>query len=191
MLDFVRETARSSRESAADVGARIIAALAAKPDGVLETVARELGVSTLAVLEATPAHARKMIAADRFDEIWQELSGWGEIVFIVHTPDIVLECKGSLPAGSHSHGFYNLNHASPIHGHIKIDNCRGIYLVDRRFHGRRSCSVQFFNKDGEPMFKIFVARGSDRELLTDQIACFEALWSRTEPTALEESHRKV
>lgn len=185
MLDIAREAGRPL-SAAADVGARIGAALAAKPGGVLEAIARELGVSTLAVLEATPAHERRMIAADRFDEIWQELSAWGEIVFIVHTPDIVLECKGSLPAGSHNHGYYNLNHASPIHGHIKIENCRGIYLVDRRFHGRRSCSVQFFNKDGEPMFKIFVARNPSRELLTDQVARFETLWSRIDPAALDE-----
>jgi putative heme utilization carrier protein HutX len=124
-----------------------------------------------------------MIAADRFDEVWRELSGWGEIVFIVHTADIILECNGSLPAGSYNHGYYNLNHTGPIHGHIKTDNCRGIYLVDRRFHGRRSCSVQFFNRSGEPMFKIFVARDSNRELLADQLARFESLWKRADSHA--------
>ena len=90
----------------------------------------------------------------------------------------MLECRGSLPIGSFSHGYYNLSRASPIHGHIKTDNCRAIYLVDRLFHGRRSCSAQFFNAAGEAMFKVFAGRDAARELLPDQIARFEALWEK-------------
>lgn len=159
----------------AEAMAKVRAALAAKPDGVIEAVAREHGVSTLAVLEATPEDQRRFIAAERFEALWQELATWGTVLFIVHTPDIVLECEGSLPVGSFGHGYYNIHGDSPIGGHIKAGNCRAIYLVDRQFHGRRSCSVQFFNGAGEAMFKVFVRRDAARELLPDQIARFEAL----------------
>ncbi|QGM96719.1 heme utilization cystosolic carrier protein HutX [Methylocystis parvus] len=179
MLDIVTRAPSTQGPKAHALEARIREALAAKPDGVLEAIARDVGVSTLSVLEATPAEERRMIAADRFDDVWREISDWGDIVFIVQTADVILECRGSLPAGSHGYGYFNLSHSSPIHGHIKIDNCRGIYLVDRRFHGRRSCSVQFFNKAGEPMFKIFVARNSSRDLLPEQVARFESLWNRS------------
>jgi heme iron utilization protein len=47
--------------------------------------------------------------------------------------------------------------------------------VDRPFHGRRSCSVQFYNAEGEAMFKIFVRRDKARELMADQLAVFEQL----------------
>ncbi|RYE72691.1 MAG: heme utilization cystosolic carrier protein HutX, partial [Hyphomicrobiales bacterium] len=100
---------------------------------------------------------------------------WGTVLFIVHTADIVLECEGSLPVGSFGHGYYNIHGDSPIGGHIKAGNCTAIYLVDRAFHGRRSCSVQFFNGAGEAMFKVFVRRDAARELLPDQVARFEAL----------------
>ncbi|KRE24672.1 heme utilization protein HuvX [Bosea sp. Root483D1] len=161
--------------ASADAMEKVRAALAAKPDGVIEAVAREHGVSTLAVLEATPNEQRRFIAAERFEALWQELSGWGTVLFIVHTPDIVLECEGSLPVGSFGHGYYNIHGDSPIGGHIKAGNCKAIYLVDRQFHGRRSCSVQFFNGAGEAMFKVFVRRDEARDLLADQVARFEAL----------------
>lgn len=85
----------------------------------------------------------------------------------------MLECTGSLPDGTYGHGYYNLNSGSPIHGHIKADNCHSIYLVDRLFHGRRTCSVQFFNNWGEPMFKIFVGRDASRELIAEQVSHFD------------------
>lgn len=154
---------------------KVRAALAAKPDGVIEAVAREHGVSTLAVLEATLEEQRRFIRPERFEALWQELSSWGSVLFIVHTPDIVLECEGSLPVGSFGHGYYNIHGDSPIGGHIKAGNCRAIYLVDRLFHGRRSCSAQFFNGAGEAMFKVFVRRDENRELRADQLARFEAL----------------
>lgn len=161
--------------------ARIRAMLAQKPDGVIEAIAREVGVPTLAVLEATPAAERAAMPPARFEALWHELAGWGEVLFIVHTPDIVLECTGALPRGSFGHGYYNIHGDSPIGGHIKAENCRAIYLVDRLFHGRRSCSVQFFNGEGEAMFKLFVRRRPDRSLDPAQLARFEAL--KTGPLA--------
>ncbi|MCZ8376069.1 MAG: heme utilization cystosolic carrier protein HutX [Beijerinckiaceae bacterium] len=149
--------------------------IAKKPDGVVEAMAREAGVPTQVALEAMP-HAQRLFApSEQFESIWREIGTWGEILFIVHTADIVLECEGSLPAGSFGQGYYNIHGDSPIGGHIRAANCRAIYLVDRAFHGRRSCSIQFFNGEGEAMFKIFVRRDSERNLLPDQLARFEAL----------------
>lgn len=157
--------------------ALVHARLAAKPDGVIEAVAREAGVATQIVLEAIPARERVFVGPGAFEKTWQELSRWGEVLFIVHTPDIVLECKGSLPPGGYGMGYFNIHGDSPIGGHIKAENCRAIYLVDRLFHGRRSCSVQFFNAAGEAMFKVFVRRDKERNLVPEQLARFEAFRS--------------
>lgn len=167
--------AETSSPTTQDPIARVRELLAARPDGVIEAVAREAGVSTQTVLEQLPATERLPIAPERFEALWHDLSGWGTVLFIVHTHDIVLECEGPLPVGSFGHGYYNIHGDSPIGGHIRADNCRAIYLVDRVFHGRRSCSIQFFNGAGEAMFKIYVRRDTGRELLADQVARFEAL----------------
>jgi putative heme utilization carrier protein HutX len=83
--------------------------------------------------------------------------------------------QGPAAAGSSAQGYFNIHGDSPIGGHIKADRCSAIYFIDRLFHGRRSCSVQFINGEGEAMFKIFVPRDEKRELIADQLAKFEAL----------------
>lgn len=150
-------------------------ALAAKPDGVVEQIARDFGVPSQVVLEALPVEQRMFVAAEAFEPLWMRLTDWGDVLFIVHTADIVAEIIGSLPKGSFGHGYFNIHGDSPIGGHIRAANCRAVYLVDRPFHGRRSCSVQFYNGDGEAMFKVFVRRGKDREMLVEQLALFEQL----------------
>ncbi len=158
--------------------AAAVAALAENPDGVVEAIAAKAGVSSRVVLDHLPAGAAVPVHQEKFADIWRELTGWGEVLFIVHTSDIVLECVGALPDGSYGHGYFNIHGDSPIGGHIKADRCAGIYFVDRMFHGRRSLSVQFMNSDGEAMFKVFVRRDAARELLPDQVEAFEALRSK-------------
>lgn len=152
--------------------------LAKNPDGIVERIAREYGVSTLAVVEALPAAHRTLIDGDKFAEVMKDLEGWGEILFIVHTPDIVLECAGTIPPGSVGRGYYNIHGDSPIGGHIRAEACARIVFLARPFMGRQSCSVQFFNGGGEAMFKVFVRRDEKRELLADQVAKFEAMRAR-------------
>lgn len=158
-----------------DAALRIRAALAQKPDGVLEAIARAENVALAEVFAELPEGEATWISAESFDAVWKALASWGEILFIVHTKDIVLEVQGSLPEGSHGHGYFNIHGDSPIGGHIRADNCASIWLIDRAFHGRRSCSVQFVNTEGEAMFKVFVRRDEARELKADQLAQFESL----------------
>ena len=157
---------------------RALAALAEAPDGVVEAIAEKAGVTPAEIHEILPPGAAVLAPAERFADIWTELTAWDEVLFIVHTGDIVLEVVGRLPAGSEGHGWFNIHGDSPIGGHIRKDNCRSIAFVDRMFHGRRSCSVWFMNADGKAMFKLFVRRGAEKELLADQLAKFEALRDR-------------
>ncbi|SON54587.1 putative heme utilization carrier protein HutX [Hartmannibacter diazotrophicus] len=165
----------TGQPAAADGLAAAVAALAEDPDGVVEAIAAKAGVSPRVVLDLLPEGAAVAIPAEKFADVWQAMTGWGEVLFLVHTADIVLECVGALPEGSFGHGYFNIHGDSPIGGHIKADRCAVIYFVDRAFHGRRSLSVQFLNGEGEAMFKVFVRRDSARELLPDQVAAFEAL----------------
>jgi len=152
--------------------------LAKNPDGILEQIARTYSVSTLEVVRNLPPEHHTLIGGEKFAEVMQELTTWGEILFIVHTDDIVCECVGTLPPGTFGRGYYNLHGDSPIGGHIRAENCVSIAFVARPFMGRESRSIQFFNAAGEAMFKIFVRRDKDRNLLADQVEKFEALRNR-------------
>jgi hypothetical protein len=152
--------------------------LAKNPDGIVERIAREYGVSTLAVVEALPPAHRTLVKGEHFADVMKDLESWGEVLFIVHTPDIVLECAGKIPSGTFGRGYYNIHGDSPIGGHIRAEACARIVFLARPFMGRQSCSVQFFNGDGEAMFKVFVRRDEKREMLADQVAKFEAMRSK-------------
>ena len=52
--------------------------------------------------------------------------------------------------------------------------------------GRESRSVQFFNEAGDAMFKIFVRRDKDRNLLPEQAEKFEALRRRVTNSGAEQ-----
>jgi len=145
---------------------------------VLEQIAREYGVSSFEVVRALPAEHRGIVPGARFEEIMRALTSWGEVLFIVHTPDIVLECAGKVPPGSFGRGYYNMHGDSPIGGHLKAENCTHIAFVSRPFMGRPSRSLQFFNGAGEAMFKVFVRRDAERNLLADQVQRFDELRAR-------------
>jgi putative heme utilization carrier protein HutX len=147
-------------------------------DGILEQIARDYAVSTFDVVQALPAEHRAILPGSKFEQILQALTEWGEVLFILHTPDIVLECAGSIPPGSVGRGYFNLHGDSPIGGHIKAENCTHIAFVSRPFMGRPSRSLQFFNGAGEAMFKIFVRRDKERNLIGEQVARFDALRER-------------
>lgn len=154
---------------------RARAALAEKPDGVVEAMAAQANVTPAEILAVLPAGAVVLAPGERFLTIWQDMTGWGDVLLIVNTDDVVLEVEGALPEGSEGHGWFNIHGDSPIGGHIRRDRCVSIAFVDRGFHGRRSCSVWFINADGRAMFKVFVRRDEERVLLADQLQRFGAL----------------
>lgn len=156
----------------------LVERLARDSDGILERIAAELNVSTFEVVKALPADQCTVVGKEHFMAVMEDLQAWGDVLFIVHTSDIVLECVGKIPPGSVGHGYYNIHGDSPVGGHIKYDNCAGIAFVARPFMGRASRSIQFFNADGGAMFKVFVRRDAERNLLPDQLARFDALRDR-------------
>jgi putative heme utilization carrier protein HutX len=158
--------------------AAIVAALAEKPDGVLEAVASAQAVPMRAVLDVLAPGEAVAVAGTLFEDVWADLTGWGTIMFIVHTADGVFETKGALPPGTAGRGYFNIHGDSPIGGHLRAARCAAIYFVDRLFFGRRYCSLQFVNGEGEVMFKVFVGRDDKREMLTAQLAKYEALRER-------------
>ena len=169
----------SATSATPDPGAAVHPPLAERlrqsADGILERIAHEYGVSTFEVVRALREEHRTVVPGARLEEILRALTEWGEVLFVVHTPDIVLECAGRVPPGTFARGYLNLHGDSPIGGHIKAESCAHIAFVMRPFMGRPSRSLQFFNGAGEAMFKIFVRRDSERNLIAEQVARFDAL----------------
>ena len=153
----------------------IKAVLQEKPDAVLDFVARDAGVSLKDVIRCLPNTEALSLPGTLFDQVMQGVSALGTITFIVHTDDIVLECKGDVPEGSYGHGYYNLHGQSPIGGHIKAENCASIHFVSREMMSRLSHALIFCNEHGHAMFKIYLGRDENRELIPSQVEQFQRL----------------
>ena len=149
--------------------------LAENPGGVLEATAAQHGLPLQTVVECLPPQMWTRISGDRFVEVMQDISEWGEVTVIAHTKDIILEVEGRVPPGKLGHGFYNLHGESPIGGHLRAANCKAILFLRRPFMGTETLSVQFFNGDGEAMFKVFVGREENRNLRPEQVERFARL----------------
>jgi putative heme utilization carrier protein HutX len=152
--------------------------LAENPGGILETTAAQHGLPLQTVIECLPETMWTRVSGERFVEVMQDLSEWGSLTVIAHTKDIILEVEGPVPPGKLRHGFYNLHGDSPIGGHLRADHCKAILFLRRPFMGTETVSVQFFNADGEAMFKVFVGRDEKRALKSDQVARFTQLEAR-------------
>lgn len=152
--------------------------LAASPGGILESTATQHGLPLLEIVELLPREMWTRVPGDLFVEVMQDLSEWGDVIVITHTRDIILEVEAPVPPGKLAHGFYNLHGDSPIGGHLRADRCRTIVFLSRPFMGKDSMSVQFFNAEGESMFKVFVSRDEKRALRPEQIERFERLKAR-------------
>jgi putative heme utilization carrier protein HutX len=158
--------------------AALRAQLAEKPSVVLEMFAAENGVSLQTVVECLPETSRVFAPGEFAEAVMADMADWGVVTVLVHTHDVILECKGNLPTGKTARGYYNLDHGSPIGGHFRLDQCTAMAFVRRPFMGSQSCSVSFFNRGGEAMFKVFVGRDENRELIASQVERFTVLQDR-------------
>ncbi|MEM7501588.1 MAG: heme utilization cystosolic carrier protein HutX [Pseudomonadota bacterium] len=155
----------------------IRATLTDKPGSVLESVAAEHNVCTADVVACLPDDEAVVVDGAHFESVMGDLTEWGEVLFIVHTADLVFEVRGEIPPGTTGRGYYNL-HGSPIGGHLKADRCESIAFVSRQLFSKQSRSIHFYSIDGDCMFKIYVLRDEQGEMLKDQVSRFCALAAR-------------
>lgn len=156
-------------------GVHASAKLGMSPEGTLEQLAKEQGVRTIDVVRNLLPDHRTIVAGAYLPQIMRDVSSWGEILLVVHTPDVVLEWPTHIPAGTASDGYFRFPGDAHIGGNIRWENCQHVAFICRPFLDRASRSIQFFNGAGEVMFKIFVMRDSQRNLVPEQVEKFEAL----------------
>ena len=151
------------------------------PGQVLEMLAAQNQCSFEDVIRCLPEENVRQTEGSRIVEILQAVAAWDEsVTFIAHTPDAIVEVSGKLPNGKVGRGFYNFDHPETdggVHGHIYYENCASIYLLERPFMGKATCSLNFINRNGGAMFKIFVGRDEAGELKQHQIEAMRKLFN--------------
>ncbi|MGG7073256.1 heme utilization cystosolic carrier protein HutX [Campylobacter sp. 9BO] len=159
---------------------KVKALLAANPKITLAKIGEELGLAReIEVIENLPASHCKEVGGDKFEEILNDIGTWGEVLFIKNTPAFIIEFKTNIPSGKKMQGYYNFNHKeSKFGGHLKFEEIDRIFFVSQTFMGLLSLSVQFYDKEGNNIFKLSVGRDAKMKLLPEQVEKFDSLKAR-------------
>jgi heme iron utilization protein len=146
------------------------------PEMMPAQVAKEHGVSELAVVKAMSAEQACFLPLVGKDALLADLPSWGSMTTIVAVSGSIFEYKGSFPEGKYAHGYYNIyTKGEGLHGHILMDNIGHIALISRPFRGQESYSINFFGAQGEMVFKVYLGRDKQRLLIASQVEQFQAL----------------
>lgn len=132
------------------------------------------------------------LAGDQALSLLESLPEWGPVVTIVLHGGCVFEFKGEFPSGSVGRGFYNLDGPVPgFHGHLNLSAIDHIGFQDRPHAGRRSLALTFNDRDGGSLFKVFVGRSSDGELISQQVQRFESLRKQAQEIEQEQKQNEL
>lgn len=153
------------------------------PGLMLEGIATNASLTLAEVIELLPESMWKKKDGSCFVEIMQSLPALGKVILVMNTQDAILEFSGVLPNGKLGQGFYNFAYNGPLHGHLRASHCQSIYLVERPFMKKQTVSLQFINKAGNAMFKIFAGRDEKGELVPEQLAVMRSWFSGDETGA--------
>lgn len=143
-------------------------------------IALELNCSELQVIQALPEQEVNMLPAAQTQSLLTDIADWGKVTCIIEVSGFVFEVKAPFPKGKNAYGYYNLSHDSEgLHGHLKLDNVSAIALLTRKVRGKLSYYAQFFDHSGNSVFKIYLGRNKDGDVIPEQIERFNALSAET------------
>ena len=121
------------------------------------------------------------LQANKVVSVLKDLPSWGDLVTIVLHGGCVFEYKGPFPAGEIGKGFYNFKGTRPgFEGHINLKAIDHIAFQVRQHAGRVAYALNFNDKDGANVFKVFLGRDDAGEIYSDQKYRFDLLMKSSE-----------
>lgn len=127
---------------------------------------------------AIPAHSAEALLRD--------IVQWGNTTTIIIHGGCVFEFKGCFPQGQSAEGFYNLKGESGFEGHLNLTRVAAIELQSKIHRGRESHAFVFVNNIQEVMFKIFLGRQENGDLIASQLEKFNLIKQQYQQVAENE-----
>ena len=150
--------------------------LRTEPNFMPQTLAQELDVPQLRIIEALPAPMRAEAVAADFVAIWEAMTEWEKVTFMATTSGAILEIPCRLPKGKAAHGMYNLmDKEYPLNGHLLMGKIASIWFVSKPVFSLESHSVQFYDAAGHECFAVYLGRDAARQILPSVKEGFLAL----------------
>lgn len=144
-------------------------------DGFLERLAKEYDMSTLQLVRELPGDSAKIVSGEQMVQILHDVSEWGAVLFITEGNSIISGMAVEMPKVFFKDGYYHFFGVGGFGGHIKDGACTHIAFIERQFQNRNSRSIHFYDEDGEPMFKVFVSREMNGDMIESQVERWKQL----------------
>ena len=138
---------------------RVAAALAVNPNAMTMQLARDLGVPEAEVIRALPHGRAVEMDIGRWEELIRSFESLGPVHVIVSNGAVTLESTGQFGNFSTLGEFFNVQ--TKLDMHIRWPRLGTAFAVEKPGHldGVPTMSVQFFDKDGQSAFKVFLTFG--------------------------------
>lgn len=142
---------------------------------VFEAVNR-LNVNEYEVLKHLDNNTFKEVSGSNLLKVLDEISTWGEILFCKNTPEFIIEFKTKIDPTKAMRGYHNFcGESGYLGGHLKEGAVTKIGFVSTKFMNTLGHSVHFYNDKNETIFKFYLARDENRNLILSQVEKFKAL----------------
>ncbi|MCA0936547.1 heme utilization cystosolic carrier protein HutX [Vibrio alginolyticus] len=147
-----------------------------EPQLLPAAMAERLEVSEFDVVAALPNDMVAIAPGEHAQSILESLVGFGPVTSIVQSFGSIFEVKAPFPKGKLARGYYNLmGKEGELHGHLKLETIKHVALVSKPFMGRESHYFGFFSECGSNIFKVYLGRNKQRELIEEQVTAFRAM----------------
>lgn len=158
-----------------DTNEKILEMLKDEKNSVL-SIASTLNIPEYEVLKLKDESEFKEVDAVYLDEILNEMSLWGELLFCKNSPEFIIEFKCCIGSIKKAKGYINFCGKSGfLGGHLNQNSVKKIGFVTTKFMGLLGNSVHFYNDKNETIFKFYLSRNEKQELLEDQVKKFDNL----------------
>ncbi|EAQ98887.1 ChuX/HutX family heme-like substrate-binding protein [Congregibacter litoralis] len=135
----------------------------------------------------SPITQHDFLAPEDTLPLLEHLPSLGPVTCIVLHGGCVFEFSGEFPRGQRSEGHLNLmNNGSGFHGHLALAKLHRVRFQDKPHRGRPSYAFVFEDPQAQCLFKVFLGRDAQGEVLAHQLAFFQLLQIQGSLIAQEE-----
>jgi putative hemin transport protein len=145
-----------------DTREQIREAIRENPNQMTMLLARQFGVPEVEVVRAFPDDRAVELDAQRWEELIRSLEAFGKVHVIVSNGAATLEAHGEFGRFSTTGDFFNVQTKS-LDMHIRWREIVAVFAVEKPGHldGKKTLSIQFFDRSGHGAFKVFLGFGAD------------------------------
>jgi len=143
-----------------------------------QRIADHMGLAHGDVVEKLMDDMRTEVPVRDFGRIWRKIRSWENVTLVLPTEAGSRILEGRLPLGRFQGATFVFRHEpSGLSASLDVAEIASLWLVSGPFYRLDNCSIQAFDREGEPLLFIYVGRDEQNRLLEPVKESFNALRS--------------